>query len=180
MTKKVLTSRLCFLLLSAVPLLFLACTSDGTSVDLSELDTKTSEKFDRRSSNFNFSASLKGANEVQPVATNATGNVNVKISKDESSIYYKVTVGNIDNVRASHFHMAPPGVNGPVVVTLFTDPRPAGRTNGVLAEGTISASDVTGLLAGDLDALIDRIRNGRIYVNVHTVEFPSGELRGNL
>jgi len=118
-------------------------------------------------------------NEVNPATTNATGNAIVKISKDETSIYYKLTVGNIDDVFASHFHMAPPGENGPIVATLFSG-APDGRVNGILAEGTITASDVEGQLEGDLAALIDRIRTGRIYVNVHTLEVPSGELRGNL
>lgn len=40
--------------------------------------------------------------------------------------------------------------------------------NGILSEGTITAADVTGPLAGDLAALVARIQAGDAYVNVHT------------
>ena len=182
MTKNLLLSRLPALLYTVLLAMVLGCVTDDLEEPIESEDVATnSEKFTKRSSNFNFTASLKGDNEVPPKTTNATGNAIVKISKDETSIYYKITVGNIEDVRASHFHMALPGENGPVVVTLFTNTdQPAGRTNGILAEGTITAKDVGGPLSGDLAAVIEEIRNGGIYVNVHTAEIPSGELRGNL
>ncbi len=155
----------------------MGCSKDQALVTAK--DDHSEVTFDRRSSNFNFTAALKGQNEIPPKETTAAGNAVVKISKDESFIYYKLIVANIENVLASHFHMAPPDENGPVVAFLFSGPA-TGRTDGVLAEGTITAGDVIGPLAGDLDALIDRIRRGRIYVNVHTTAIPSGELRGNL
>ncbi|MGB5369175.1 MAG: CHRD domain-containing protein, partial [Flavobacteriaceae bacterium] len=130
---------------------------------------------------FNFTTSLKGSNEVPAAITKAAGHVSVKISKDEQSIYYKITAANIDDVRASHFHLAPTGVNGPVVVTLYSNPvQPSGPQNGVLAEGVVTAANVTGTLAGDLVSLISAIRTGNIYVNVHTSNYPGGELRGQL
>ena len=181
MMKELLFSRSLLVLLVTSLIVWSGCSvsdSTGEIIEPEEMDL-SEVTFNARSSNFNFTASLKGRYEVPPVTTNATGNAIVKISKDESSIYYKLTVGNIDDVRASHFHMASPGSNGPVVATLFSGV-PNGRVNGVLAEGTITSADVSGPLAGDLAALIDRIRTGRIYVNVHTNEVRSGELRGNL
>jgi len=138
------------------------------------------EEITLRSSNFNFTASLKGDNEVPPVETNAVGNVIVKISKDETSIHYKLIVANIEDVTASHFHFAPEGQNGPVVAFLYSG-APSGPVNGVLAEGTITAANVIGpVFPGDLAALIDAIRDGNIYVNVHTVSNPPGKIRGQL
>jgi hypothetical protein len=52
--------------------------------------------------------------------------------------------------------------------------------NGILVEGTATAADVSGPLAGDLDALIAAMRAGDTYVNVHTVEFRPGEIRGQI
>ena len=64
--------------------------------------------------------------------------------------------------------------------------------DGVLAEGTITAADLVGPLAGHpLSDLIDAIQAGNAYVNVHTNDgvaptntgpgdFPGGEIRGQL
>ncbi|TBW29189.1 CHRD domain-containing protein [Gramella sp. KN1008] len=131
---------------------------------------------------FNFTTSLKAENEVHPVDSKATGQAIVKISKDETYLEYKLIVANIEDVIMAHFHMAPAGTNGNVVVWLFgkDGPAPAGDFNGVLAEGVITEDDVVGPLDGDFQALLDAIRAGNIYVNVHTTEFPGGELRGQL
>ena len=98
---------------------------------------------------------------------------------DETSIDYKLIVSNADSVTGAHFHLAPDGVNGPVVAHLFSGPV-TGKQNGVLAEGTITAANVVGPLAGDLQSLIDTLRSGYIYTNVHTVFLPPGEIRGQL
>lgn len=129
----------------------------------------------------NFNASLKGRNEVPAVDSKGAGQVSVKISKDETSLYYKITAANIENVIQAHFHMAPAGSNGGVVAFLHGPvPQPSGPQNGVLAEGTITEASLIGSLAGDFAGLVQAIRDGNIYVNVHTMAHPSGELRGQL
>jgi outer membrane receptor for monomeric catechols len=56
-----------------------------------------------------------------------------------------------------------------------------GRFNGVLAEGTITADNLVGTLAGQsLGVLIEMIKAGNAYVNVHTSQFPPGEIRGQI
>ncbi len=67
-----------------------------------------------------------------------------------------------------------------------------GRTNGVLAQGTITAADLVGPLAGHpLSDLISAMRAGNAYVNVHTNDgvgpintgpgdFSGGEVRGQI
>lgn len=130
---------------------------------------------------FNFTTSLKGENEVQdpPVETKAAGHASVKISKDETYLEYKITVANIDNVTASHFHLVPAGSNGGAVAFLFSGP--ASNPNGVLTEGVITEADLLGPLNdADFKDLINEIRAGNIYVNVHSTKFPGGELRGQL
>jgi hypothetical protein len=53
--------------------------------------------------------------------------------------------------------------------------------DGVLARGTITEADLVGPLAGQpLSALVEAIRSGNAYVNVHTVDHPAGEIRGQL
>ena len=147
------------------------------------LKTSVSDKSSANHSNqFHFNASINGRNSVPAKDTKAVGEVIVNISKDESIVHYKVMVANIKNVVASHFHLAPAGSNGGVVVPLFANPnpQPSGPMNGIMAEGDITASDVVGVLAGDLDGFIEAIRSGNIYINIHTMQNPGGEIRGNL
>ena len=100
-------------------------------------------------------------------------------------LHYTLIASNIENVLQSHIHLAPAGVNGPVVVWLYPSSPPAvlipGRFSGVLAEGTITADDLVGPLAGQpLSSLIDEITAGNAYVNVHTSQYPGGEIRGQI
>jgi hypothetical protein len=141
----------------------------------------------------NFGTHLTGAEEVPARATLAQGQATFQLSADETELAYRLNVANIDNVVASHIHLAPAGVNGPVVAFLAGPfPPGGGPSNGVLAEGTITAADLTGPLTGQpLSSLIEAMRDGDTYVNVHTNDgvappdegpgdFPGGEIRGQI
>jgi hypothetical protein len=132
-----------------------------------------------------FSAHLTGAEEVPPADSQAQGQALFRLSKDGTAIHYKLLVANIENVTMAHIHVAPAGVNGPVVVWLYPDAPPPvlieGRFSGVLAEGVITADSLVGDLAGQsLDALLEAMMAGNTYVNVHTSQFPGGEIRGQI
>jgi hypothetical protein len=155
----------------------------------------------------NFNTHLSAAEEVMPITvvvandSLAQGQANFKLSSDGLTLHYKLIAANIDNAFMAHIHIGPAGANGPIAVWLFPSTTPgapgplgAGRKDGVLAEGDITAADfvVPGPLAGQpLSALIDAIQAGRAYVNIHTNDgvaptntgpgdFPGGEIRGQL
>ena len=149
-----------------------------------------------------FRTRLSGDQEVPPVGviidTRAKGKAEFKLSKDGTELHYKLNVSKIDNAFMAHIHLGPAGANGPIVVWLFPSTAPvqgplgAGRFNGKIAEGTITAANLVGLLAGQpLSALLDAIQAGNTYVNVHTNDgvaptntgpgdFPGGEIRGQI
>lgn len=128
-----------------------------------------------------FVAQLSGDEEVPPVETSARGTAIFKLSQDGNSLDYNLIVTNIDQVTQAHIHLAPAGVNGPVVAFLFGPSEPTDRVDGILARGTITADDLVGPLEGQpLSDLIDEIRAGNSYANVHTVEYPAGEIRGQI
>jgi hypothetical protein len=136
----------------------------------------------------NFRAHLTGAGEVPAVDTAAQGQSIVRIVDGGAALEFQLIVANIDGVVQSHIHCGAEGVNGPVVVFLF-GPVPAGVThNGLLAAGTATAADLIPLPdspecpggIADFDDLLAKIRSGDAYVNVHSLEFPAGEIRGQL
>jgi hypothetical protein len=129
-----------------------------------------------------FHAILEGDEEVPPVDSDAQGAAIFRTSNDGTELNYTLIVANIEDVTAAHIHLAPRGENGDIVAFLFDPAEPIeGRTNGVLAEGTITSEDLVGPLAeATLSELIDEMEAGNTYVNVHTVEHPSGEIRGQI
>jgi hypothetical protein len=89
----------------------------------------------------------------------------------------------LEGATAAHIHIGPAGVNGEVAVFLF-GPEPAGVTrDGIMAEGTIAEANlmpIPGEFDGTMAQLIDHLRAGTAYVNVHTLENQPGEIRGQV
>jgi len=129
----------------------------------------------------NYGNDLFGTNEVPPVTTNAAGNVSFTLSSDETSMSFVLTITEpIDSAFASHIHLGAPGVNGDVIVPLWTGEQGMGYT-GTLRSATLTNADLTGPMAGKtLAALAESIDAGHVYVNVHTKAHPAGEIRGQL
>ncbi|MEO6796222.1 MAG: CHRD domain-containing protein [Candidatus Dormibacter sp.] len=121
-----------------------------------------------------FVAHLVGVQETPPNDSAAQGQVIMHVNAD-GSVSYKLIVANITNVTMAHIHVAPRGVPGPIKQWLYPEAGPPpmlrpGRTDGVLAEGMFMPTP----------ALLAAIENGEAYVNVHTLQHPGGEIRGQL
>lgn len=139
-----------------------------------------------------FRARLTGGEQVPaPVDTPAIGQALFQLSDDGTSLQVKVMVTRIVDVIGAHIHMAAAGANGPIVASFIPDTSgflssgpfvstPINVT-GVLVTGTITAADLVGPLAGQqMSALVDAIRAGNTYFNVHTVVHQPGEIRGQI
>ncbi len=130
---------------------------------------------------FAFQAMLSGAEIVPAATTEGTGAATFQPEKKETAIRYSLKVKDIENVTAAHIHTGAMGVNGPPVVNLFTGPKKEGKFSGKLATGTITAADLHGALEGKTVAdLVRMMRDGELYVNVHTDRYPDGEIRGQI
>jgi hypothetical protein len=142
-----------------------------------------------------YTASLDGAQNLpEPVKTDATGAVQFAVSADGKSATYKVTVSRLINASAADLHLGQPAQNGPLVAKLFPHGTAAkkGEYSGVLAEGTLTGADLIGPLTGaTLAVLVEELKDGNVYVNVHTddgIDPPNsgpgdyrlGEIRGQL
>lgn len=118
------------------------------------------------------------------IERNPQGTTVLKLD-NHGNLTYRLNVANIENVLMAHIHLGQAGATGDVVVWLYpAGPPPQlipGFSNGTLATGTITADDLVGPLAGaSLDDLLDHIRAGNAYVNVHTMQNMPGEIRGQI
>ena len=144
-------------------------------------------------------ARLTGAEEVPPVSTPAGGEFEARISRDEGMIEYELSYsGLVGTVSQAHIHFAQKGVNGSIVLWLCQTPgTPAPATVAALTpqcpqsgkvSGTLTAANVVPagtasqmIVAGELAEVIDAIRAGRAYANVHSLPLtPGGEIRGQI
>lgn len=125
----------------------------------------------------NFVAHLSG--DDAGVETLAQGEAIFHVSSDGTAMAYKLIVADIDNVFAAHIHCAPPNVSGPVGVTLFSGE--SVTTNGILAQNTVTGPNPENACGwSDLGEVVDAMVAGNAYVNVHTLQSPPGEIRGQI
>ncbi len=132
-----------------------------------------------------FQADLSGANEVPARETGANGVCGFVVTGNR--VDFSITTRGLSSgVVGAHIHLAPTGANGPVRVP-FINPNLAGTNTqtpfaapdgGILMENSFGASDVTGGLT--LDDILNAMRNGGAYCNIHTSNFPGGEIRGQI
>lgn len=133
----------------------------------------------------NFVAVLSGSQEVPAVETRARGSATFQLNSDGTEFSYSLIAANIRNITQAHIHIAPAGENGPVVAWLYPSGPPSvlipGMFNGVLAQGTITDANLVGPLAGmTLADLVDEMKAGNAYINIHTTQNPGGEIRGQV
>jgi hypothetical protein len=105
-----------------------------------------------------------------------------------SGITFSLAFDNLSSSLAvAHLHFAPSKVNGGVMIFLCGgggQPDCPATTSGSIT-GTITAANVTGpaaqgIAAGDLDSALEAVRAGLSYANMHTANFGSGEIRGQV
>ena len=154
-------------------------------------------------SDINLGTHLTGDEEVPPRETQAQGQAIFRV--DGATVDFRLIASNIDNVVQAHIHCGRRGMNGPVIQWLYPNTTggpalagPTGPQNGVLATGTFTTAGLAcsaaslGQPAGTPPTpLLDAIRAGLTYVNVHTNDgaapintgpgdFPGGEIRGQI
>ncbi|WP_457853330.1 5'-nucleotidase C-terminal domain-containing protein [Synechocystis salina] len=135
--------------------------------------------------NFVLNAPLEESQEVSAIPvidTPATGLVNASLSgmnlivtgsfSDLTSALFDTSPDGVDSegnaIDSIHIHRAPTGSNGPIVRSLSVRPDNTGLNGSFGGIFTLTEEEVTAA------------QNGELYVNIHTNNNPSGELRGQL
>ncbi len=121
-----------------------------------------------------FAAHLSGAQEPNPVTTDAMGTGVFVLSADRVQLDYYLTYRDLSGSLSAggHIHTGAQGVSGPVALGIASGGGPASDA----VKGTWKSTDSTPLTP----ALVDSLIAGRFYVNFHTAANPGGEIRGQL
>ena len=136
--------------------------------------------------------SLSGFQESPVVLTDATGQFRARIANDDSSIEYELSYEGFENVTQAHIHIAQPNINGGIVLFLCSNltanptpppgtqacPQPPATISGTLLPGNVVPVPAQDVGANELSVIIQAIRRGVAYVNVHSATSPGGVIRG--
>jgi len=106
--------------------------------------------------------SLTGGEEVPPISVPGSGSGSFRVAED-GTISGSVTTKDVQGTMA-HIHRGANGPHGPVIVPLAKD----GDTYSVPAGRKLTPQQM------------DDLKNGNLYVNVHTNRYKGGEVRGQL
>lgn len=103
---------------------------------------------------------IEASQEVPPTDSTATGECVADLADDASGLFVQCS-HTVAGVTSIHLHVAPPGSEGPVVFDF-----PTGTSFG-------STVPLSPRLVADFAA-------GFLYVNVHSADYPQGEIRGQV
>jgi hypothetical protein len=138
---------------------------------------------------------LSGYEEVPTLSTPANGEFRATVNGFSDTIEYRLSYRGFESdVTQAHIHFGARHTNGGVSVWLCGNPSPTitppeGTPPCPLREGTVSGElgpdDVVGpsgqgIGAREFDELVDAIRAGVTYANVHSVNRGPGEIRAQL
>jgi len=149
-----------------------------------------------------YSAKFSGFQEVgglgggETGAILSTGQATLKLTLDKTAqtLTYKLTYSGLSNVLQSHIHFGKEHVAGGIMVFFCTNlgNGPAGTptcpddaSGEVTVTGTVTATGVVGptaqnITAGDFAGVVAALASDTAYGNIHTKQFPAGEIRGQV
>lgn len=102
-----------------------------------------------------------------PAGRMETGSAELQLHSD-NTLSYHIMISNLaagDAITAGHLHTGDAITNGSVILNL----------NPVFTNGM-----ATGVVTVDRQSLVDSIKSGAVYINLHTTLFPAGLIRGQL
>jgi hypothetical protein len=130
-----------------------------------------------------LTATLSGDTETPApgVLTGAYGTASVTVDLATQTVSWIIDVFNMPSgTNNAHFHVGGPGLAGPTVVNVAF---PAGISNDFRLTGSATAANL--LVRADQgirswEDFLQSLLGGQTYLNIHSVNFPGGEIRGQV
>ena len=146
-----------------------------------------------------FHSILTGFNEVGAlnnqsgaIFTQGRGGLELKLDRTNETLTFTLRFQNLSSpVTQAHIHFGKKHMAGGVMVFFCSNlaTAPAGTqpcpADGGTVTGTLTAANVLAIAgqnvtAGDFNAITEALLTDTAYANVHTANFPAGEIRGQV
>lgn len=169
---------------------FLASALLGAAVLALSAVPASAQRFSGTFSGFNELGAQN--NETGAILSEGKGTIKLTLDKSSNTITYELTYSGLSSdVLQSHIHFARVHSPGGIMVFFCTNlgngpaGTPACPPTGGTVTGTITAASVLAIpkqnvTAGDFDAVTDALFANAAYGNIHTVNFPAGEIRAQI
>lgn len=138
------------------------------------------------SSGLRFYAILAGEQEVPEVASEARARGLALFDSALTRVFVRIDIHGPLTVLAAHFHCARAGTNGPIAFGIL-NPGPlvevGRRVRVTLTNDDFTGADCVGTAGrpvNNIAALAQAMDDGLIYLNLHSPESPTGEIRGQM
>ena len=158
----------------------------GTGNDTYRVSTGNDTITDFRT---HFLATLNGASQVPAVGSAATGQATLTLNAAHTQLDLAMTTTGLDwdgaqtpgttndNVNGFHVHNANAGFNGGIVWDIYGDIDQVVNAGAGTVTATWTPGDTSVISAG---TFIDRLFVDGLYLNIHTAQFGSGAIRGQI
>ena len=123
------------------------------------------------------------------ISTTGKGRFRAQINERQQQISYTLSYSDLEaTVTQAHIHFGAEAQTGGISVFLCTNlgngpagtqacpPAPA-TVSGTITPADVIGPSAQGIAAGEFGELVDAIRAGAAYVNVHSEKYPVGEIR---
>jgi len=141
-----------------------------------------------------FHADLSGFDELSPnaVFTPGQGTLTLKLDQKLQLVTYTLTYSGLSsNVQQAHIHFGKEHVIGGIFLFLCTNlgngpagtpgcPPTSGTVTGQLTPASVVAFAPSDITAGNFSIVPAALLSDTAYANVHTVNHPAGEIRGQV
>lgn len=120
--------------------------------------------------NYKAVLDMEQAGHANPGGMVPMGLGSVNLSLDKTKLEINILVNDLtSNITNAHLHYGAPGVSGPVIIPISQFKQ---------GNSYYGVYDLTAL--SDPAAFLDSLEQGKVYINVHTSNYPAGEIRGQL
>lgn len=137
-------------------------------------------------------ADLVGSQEVPALSTTARGDFRAFVDTKGGTITFRLRYDALEGtVQQAHVHFGQRSVNGGVSFFLCSNlgngpagtqacPAPPAEVTGVIDASLVIGPAGQGIEAGAFAEIVEAMKDGTAYVNVHSTKWPGGEIRGQL